>query len=228
MKPVVVAVDGAAGSGKSSVSKGVASTLDLAYLDTGAMYRAMTWWLLQQQVDVSSDQQVGALASRCPIVSGSDPRNPTITVDGVDVSEQIRTPEVTAAVSSVSAVVRVRDLLTELMRSIVAAHVTAGRGIIVEGRDIGTVVLPDADLKVFLTADPAVRAARRAAENNQRGIAASVDQTEAELVKRDHADATRATSPLQQADDAVIVDSSDDDLPTVIGKVANLIRQVQG
>lgn len=228
MKPVVVAVDGAAGSGKSSVSKGVASTLDLAYLDTGAMYRAMTWWLLQQQVDVSSDQQVGALAPSCPIVSGSDPRNPTITVDGVDVSEQIRTPEVTAAVSSVSAVVRVRDILTELMRSIVAAHVTAGRGIIVEGRDIGTVVLPDADLKVFLTADPAVRAARRAAENNQRGIAASVDQTEAELVKRDHTDATRATSPLQQADDAVVVDSSDDDLPTVIGKVANLIRQVQG
>lgn len=153
---VIVAIDGPSGTGKSSTSKAVAAQLGLSYLDTGAQYRAITWWMLNNGIDVQDATEVATAAAKPVIVSGTDPAAPTITVDGEDASAPIRTQEVTSKVSAVSAVPEVRTRITELQRSIAAA---AGRGIVVEGRDIGTTVLPDADLKIFLTASPEARAA---------------------------------------------------------------------
>ncbi|NEE24670.1 (d)CMP kinase, partial [Streptomyces sp. SID7982] len=140
---VIVAIDGPSGTGKSSTSKAVAAALGLSYLDTGAQYRAITWWMLTNGIDVSNPEEIATAAAKPVIVSGTDPAAPTITVDGEDASGPIRTQEVTSKVSAVSAVPEVRTLITALQRSIAAA---ATGGIVVEGRDIGTTVLPDADL----------------------------------------------------------------------------------
>ncbi|MFE4061775.1 (d)CMP kinase, partial [Streptomyces sp. NPDC059096] len=153
---VIVAIDGPSGTGKSSTSKAVAAQLGLSYLDTGAQYRAMTWWMISNGVDVEDAAAVATAATKPVLASGTDPAAPTITVDGVDAAGPIRTQEVTARVSAVSAVPEVRALITGLQREIAAA---ARLGIVVEGRDIGTTVLPDADVKIFLTASPEARAA---------------------------------------------------------------------
>lgn len=223
MSAFAVAVDGPAGSGKSSVCRGTAARLGLRYLDTGAMYRAMTWAMLDAGVDVDDAAAVTSAASHVVLVSGTDPSSPTISVNGVDVSEPIRSAAVTAAVSAVSAVPEVRKLLVDLQRAEVAA---AGEtGIVVEGRDIGTVVLPDAPVKIFLTADPAVRALRRAKEDSERTQAdVSVEATQQALVARDAKDSSRATSPLTQAVDAIEVDTTELNLEQVITEV---ISQVQ-
>lgn len=214
--PVIVAVDGPSGSGKSSVSKGVAQRLGFAYLDTGAMYRAVTWWGLDAGV---APQDVPGRLAEVEIVSGTDPLGPTITVNGVDVSEAIRTPEVTAAVSSYSAVPAVRAALVDLQRRAAVVDLIA------EGRDLGTVVFPDATLKVYLTADVEARAARRALENAERGHDDDVDATGASLAARDAADSSRTVSPLLAADDAVHVDATFMTLPEVIDHVTTLIKE---
>ena len=218
--PIVIAIDGPSGSGKSSTSRGVATALGYDYLDTGAMYRAMTWALLQRGVDVADAAKVAEEATSVSIVSGVDPQDPTITADGTDVSAPIRTDEVTTAVSPVSAVARVRELLVQAQRQTIGASTSAGRGIVVEGRDIGTVVAPDAPLKVYLVADPAARAARRAAELG--GVDATA--TQESLARRDQIDSTRAASPLTQADDAVIVDGTHLTLDEVIEHIVGLAR----
>ncbi|RKN03997.1 (d)CMP kinase [Streptomyces radicis] len=218
--PVIVAIDGPSGTGKSSTSKAVAERTGFGYLDTGAQYRAMTWWMLGNGVDIADPAAVAAVADKPVIVSGTDPMAPTITVDGTDVSLPIRGRAVTEAVSAVSAVPEVRALITELQRSI-AAHAEAG--IVVEGRDIGTTVLPGADVKIFLTASPAVRAARRSAELTGQE-AAGVAATQAALARRDAADSGRKASPLAKADDAVEVDTSELTLPQVIECVVTLIE----
>lgn len=223
MSAITVAVDGSAGSGKSSVSRGVAVAEGMRYLDTGAMYRAATLWMLRHGVDVNDAAAVARHAKDPDIRPTTDPTSPGIWLDGDDVAEAIRTPEVTAAVSAVSAVPEVRAVMVDCQRHEVAAAVGAGEGIIVEGRDIGTVVLPDADLKVFLTADQEVRAARRAAEDQARGHGADVADTAAALRRRDAADSQRVVSPLAMASDAVEVDATYDDLPTVIDRVRVLV-----
>ncbi len=164
-------MDGPSGSGKSSTSRGVADRLGLRYLDTGAQFRAMTVWMLRHGVDVHDPEAVAAHADQPRIVSGTDPLAPTITVDGEDVAVAIRSAETTAAVSPVSTVPAVRRRLLELQRAIIAEALGEG-GIVVEGRDIGSVVWPDADVKLYLTADPAARAARRTAENGSVSVAA--------------------------------------------------------
>ncbi len=219
----VVAVDGPSGAGKSSVSRGVATALGLRYLDTGSTYRALTWWLLARGVDVQDAARVAEHAAIPAIVAGTDPAHPTITVDGVDVAGPIRSAEVTAAVSAVSAVPAVRRRLVGLQQAVVAAARAGGSGIVVEGRDIGTVVLPQADLKVYLVADAAVRARRRAAQEGRAADAASADTLDA-LARRDALDSRRATSPLRAADDAVVVDASAATLEQVIGTVVSLVR----
>jgi len=221
--PVIVAIDGPSGTGKSSTSKAVAAKLGLSYLDTGAQYRAATWWMLSNGIDVSDPDQIAAAAGKPVIVSGTNPSAPTITVDGTDASGPIRTQRVTSAVSAVSAVPQVRNRITGLQRSIATE---AARGIVVEGRDIGTTVLPDADLKVFLTASPEVRAARRSGELSGKE-AASLAATREALVKRDAADSGRRTSPLQKADDAVEVDTTELTLEQVIECVVTLIEDKQ-
>ena len=220
---VVVAIDGPSGSGKSSTSRGVATRLGLRYLDTGAMYRAITWWMLQQGVPVDDPAAVAARASEPVIDSGTDPAGPTITVDGRDVAAAIRTPEVTGAVSAVSAVPEVRARLLDLQRDVIGAATVTG-GIVVEGRDIGSVVAPDADVKVYLTADAAARAARRAAEEGGSDVSA----TESSLLARDKIDSTRTASPLTMAEGAVHVDTTPYTLDEVVDLIARLVEDLVG
>jgi len=215
---VIVAIDGPSGTGKSSTSKAVAAQLGLSYLDTGAQYRAITWWMVSNGIDITDPSEIAAAAGKPEIVSGTDPGAPTITVDGTDVAGPIRTDEVTSKVSAVSAVPEVRARITELQRSIAAG---AQNGIVVEGRDIGTTVLPGADLKVFLTASAEARAARRSGELK----GADINATREALVKRDAADSSRKTSPLAKADDAVEVDTSDLTLQQVIECVVTLVEE---
>ncbi|MFV8183133.1 MULTISPECIES: (d)CMP kinase [unclassified Streptomyces] len=217
-QPVIVAIDGPAGTGKSSTSKAVAAQLGLSYLDTGAQYRAITWWMVNNGIDIDDPSAIAAVAGKPEIVSGTDPADPTITVDGVDVAGPIRTQEVSAKVSAVSAVPEVRSRITELQRSVAAA---AKAGIVVEGRDIGTTVLPDADLKVFLTASAEARAARRSGELK----GSDVNATREALIKRDAADSGRKTSPLAKADDAVEVDTTELTLTQVIECVVTLVEE---
>lgn len=221
---VIVAIDGPSGTGKSSTSKAVAAQLGLSYLDTGAQYRAITWWMLSNDIDVNDAAEVAAASGKPTLVSGTEPLAPTITADGADASGPIRTPEVTAAVSAVSAVPEVRTRITELQRSIAAS---AGGGIVVEGRDIGTTVLPDADLKVFLTASAEARAARRSGElkTAEGGATADLAATQQALAQRDKADSSRKASPLKKADDAVEVDTTELNLDQVIECVVTLIEK---
>jgi CMP/dCMP kinase len=214
---LVIAVDGTSGSGKSSTSRGVAERLGLRYLDTGAMFRAMTWWLLREGIDVRDVAAVAAAARRPRIESGTDPLAPTITVDGVDVSVEIRGEDVTAAVSPVSAVPEVRARLLELQRGVIGDG-----GIVVEGRDIGSVVWPQAEVKVYLSADPDARAARRAAEEGGSDLAL----TQESLLERDRIDSGRATAPLTMADGAVHVDSTHLTLVEVIESIVALAVRV--
>ncbi|MEU7577383.1 (d)CMP kinase [Streptomyces sp. NPDC041068] len=215
---VIVAIDGPSGTGKSSTSKAVAAQLGLSYLDTGAQYRAITWWMVHNGIDLTDPGAIAAAAGKPEIVSGTDPSAPTITVDGTDVAGPIRTTDVTSKVSAVSAVPEVRTRITELQRSIAES---AEKGIVVEGRDIGTTVLPDADLKVFLTASPEARAARRSGELK----GADVKATQEALVKRDQADSSRKTSPLAKAGDAVEVDTTELTLQQVIECVVTLVEE---
>ncbi|MFI0901417.1 (d)CMP kinase [Streptomyces sp. NPDC020983] len=217
--PVIVAIDGPSGTGKSSTSRAVAVKLGLSYLDTGAQYRAVTWWMLSNGVDVNDPAAVADASGKPVIVSGTDPLDPRITVDGADASVPIRSPEVTAAVSAVSAVPEVRARMVEYQRTAAAA---AAAGIVVEGRDIGTTVLPDATAKIFLTASAEVRAARRSGE--LKG-AVSVAATQEALVRRDAADSGRKTSPLAKAADAIEVDTSDLTLDEVVDRVVALVGE---
>ncbi|TNC31304.1 (d)CMP kinase [Mumia zhuanghuii] len=217
MPPAVIALDGPSGSGKSSTARGVATRLGLAYLDTGAMYRAMTWAVLERGVDVEDAAAVAAAAADVVIVSGTDPQAPTIEADGVDVSGPIRSQRVTDAVSQVSRVPEVRQRLVDLQRDIIAAS----DGIVLEGRDIGTVVAPDAPLKLYLVADTAARAARRAAEEG-RSEAAHVEATAASLQRRDAIDSSRTASPLAKAADALELDTTHLTLDEVVDEVVRL------
>jgi CMP/dCMP kinase len=223
---VVVAMDGPSGSGKSSTSRGVATRLGLRYLDTGAMFRALTWWMLEHGVDVDDAAAVAAHVDRPVLVSGTDPQAPTITVDGTDVAGPIRGDRVTSAVSAVSTVPEVRQRLLREQRDII------GDGdIVVEGRDIGTVVAPHAPVKVFLTADPGARAARRSSELSQvSGVsgrqAADVAATEQDLLRRDRIDSGRANAPLTMAADAHHIDTTPYSLEEVVDQVVALVERV--
>ncbi|WP_244927908.1 (d)CMP kinase [Nocardioides sp. W7] len=218
---LVIAIDGPSGSGKSSTSRGVAARLGLRYLDTGAMFRAVTWWMLRAGVDVHDPAAVAARVPELALKSGTDPLAPTIEVAGEDVAVAIRSEAVNAAVSPVSAVPEVRAWLLDLQRAVIAEEAALG-GIVVEGRDIGSVVAPDAQVKVYLTADPAARARRRAAEEGGSDVSA----TEQSLLARDAIDSGRATAPLVMADGAAHLDTTHHTLDEVIDQVAALVDRV--
>ncbi|RYE76656.1 MAG: (d)CMP kinase, partial [Myxococcales bacterium] len=205
-------MDGPSGSGKSSTARGVADRLGLRYLDTGAQFRAVTIWLLDEGVDVDDPAAVTEKIAEARIESGTDPLNPTITADGRDVAEDIRSERATASVSAVASVPAVRAHLLDLQRAIIGDG-----GIVVEGRDIGSVVAPDADLKLYLTADPGARAARRTAENGAGDVAA----TEADLLRRDRIDSSRATAPLTVPEGALHIDTTPWTLEEVIAQVVD-------
>jgi cytidylate kinase len=209
----VVAVDGPSGSGKSTVSRRLAVALDAAFLDTGAMYRAVTWAVLRAGVDLDDTDGIVKVAADVELESGTNPDDPYIRADGVAVDGPIRGPEVTRAVSAVAAVPGVRRLLVARQREIIAA---ADR-IVVEGRDIGSVVAPDADLKVFLTAAVHERARRRSAQD-----ATDESATAADLARRDRLDSTRVADPLQRAADAVALDTTTMDIDSVVATLREL------
>ena len=218
---IVVAVDGTSGSGKSSTSRGVADRLGLRYLDTGAMYRAMTWWMLHHGVDVHDPAAVAARCAEPLIETGTDPLAPTITVDGEDVARAIREADVNAAVSPVSAVPDVRARLVAMQRTAIE-DARRGAGIVVEGRDIGSVVWPEAPVKVYLSADVTARANRRAAEEG----GSDVGSTEESLLARDRIDSGRAVAPLVMVEGAVHIDTTAYSLDEVITQVVALVEQL--
>jgi cytidylate kinase len=213
---LVIAVDGPSGSGKSSASRGVATALGLRYLDTGAMYRALTWWLASQGADTSDRVTVAKLAAIPVIELSEDPASPWTRVDGRDVSAEIRSREISTRVSVVASVPEVRAHLISLQRGIIAA---AGPGVVAEGRDIGTVVAPAALVKVFLTAASTARAARHAGDQGT-----SVAETEADQDRRDRLDAAQSA----MAADAVLIDSTDLTLAEVIDVITSLARERAG
>lgn len=208
--PVIVAIDGPAGAGKSTVGRAVAVRLGLEYLDTGAMYRAVTFAALRRGIDPSDEDDVAALAGDVEMSVDDS----SVTVDGVDATVEIRGREVTAAVSAVAANPRVRSELVRRQRLWVSAH---GGGV-VEGRDIGSVVFPDATLKLFVTASPRIRAERRVAE-----IGGDVDEVESSIIERDRKDSTRADSPLTETSDAIVVDTTDLSIDEVVELVLGLM-----
>jgi cytidylate kinase len=215
---LVVAVDGPSGSGKSTISRRLANALDARYLDTGAMYRAVTWAVLRDGVEPQDAEAVTAVAGKLRLEVGTDPLEPYTVADGTPVDRQIRGPEVTSAVSAVSAVAAVRALLVGEQQRIIA---DAPR-IVVEGRDIGAVVAPDADLKVYLTASADERARRRSAE-----IGAPQSDTTADLARRDELDSTRAVDPLRRAEDAVVLDTTELGIDEVVARLQRMLEKVR-
>jgi len=208
--PVIVAIDGPAGAGKSTVGRAVAKRLGLEYLDTGAMYRAVTFAALRRGIDPTDEGDVAALAGTIEMAIDDS----AVTVDGVDATVEIRGREVTAAVSAVASNASVRSELVRRQREWVATHA----GGVVEGRDIGSVVFPDATLKLYVTASPRVRAERRVAE-----IGGDVADVEASIIERDRKDSTRSESPLTEVADAVVVDTTEMSVDAVVEHILGLI-----
>lgn len=214
-RPPVVAVDGPAGAGKSTVCREVARRCGLTYLDTGALYRAIGYTALQRGIDPLDDHAMEALCQGLDIeVATAADGTTRVVVDGEDVTTHLRTPEVSLSASRVSARPPVRARLLDLQR-----RAAARGGVIVDGRDIGTVVLPDADLKIFLTASPEERARRRHQELAAKGDPATYEATLADVIARDAADSGRAIAPLKAAADAVTVDTSDTPFEQVVTRL---------
>jgi CMP/dCMP kinase len=219
----VVAMDGPSGTGKSTVSRRFAQAGGAAYLDTGAMYRAVTLAVLRAGLDAAApERDVSAIAQRVQLRSGTDPRAPSIELDGEDVEAEIRGGPVTQLVSAVSAHPSVRRLLVARQRALVTEALEGWGGAVVEGRDIGSVVLPDAPLKVYLTASAEVRAARRAAQDRKAGRPADLGAVLADVRRRDGLDSTRATSPLHAAPDAVVLDTDELSVDAVLATLLAL------
>jgi CMP/dCMP kinase len=220
--PLTIAIDGPSGSGKSSVSKAVASRLGVGYLDTGAMYRALTWWCLEQGLDLDDTDAVAAAARDLPLQIGTDPDSPTVSVGGTDVSEAIRTTRVSTAVSAVATNLEVRAVLQQLQRDLMARTGERRGGVVAEGRDITTVVAPDARVRVLLTASEDARLRRRSAELHGAVDAAAVDATRDQVVRRDRDDSTVSTFH-EAAEGVVLVDTSDLDFEESVEAVLDVV-----
>ncbi|RZS43832.1 cytidylate kinase [Herbihabitans rhizosphaerae] len=218
----VVAMDGPSGTGKSTVARRLASTLGAGYLDTGAMYRAATLSVLRARVDVTDAEMTATVVERMRLEISDEPGVAAVHLDGEDVAVEIRGPEVTTAVSAVSAVPRVRELLCDQQRAIIERVLDDRGGIVVEGRDIGTVVAPDAELKVYLTASPDARARRRA---TQDGRLSTVDAVLADVERRDRLDSSRAAAPLRRADDAIELDTTALDVDGVLAALLSNVDE---
>ena len=220
----VVALDGPSGTGKSTVARRLATQLGARYLDTGAMYRAATVAVLRAGVDPTDADQVRPVVAHAGLTVSTDPQAQLTTLDGDDVSAEIRGQQVTTAVSPVSAVSEVRAQLVAQQRSIIATALAEVGGIVVEGRDIGTVVAPDAALKVYLTADAQARAERRTRQDAAAGRQSTVDATLADVRRRDTYDSTRAVSPAKAADDAVELDTTNLDHAGVLAELLSMVE----
>ncbi|RMH70281.1 MAG: (d)CMP kinase [Gemmatimonadetes bacterium] len=202
-KKPIIAIDGPAGSGKSSTARQVAARLNYIHIDTGAMYRAITLKVLRHQIDVNDAETIGELAHQTDIYQERIDGDVHTFLDGEDVSSLIRTPEISQNVSQVASIPRVRQRLVQFQR-----QMGEKGGIVLEGRDIGTVVFPNAEIKIFMQASIEARAQRRLKDLQADGIEVDLKELEAEIAARDHADSTRQTSPLKQAPDAILLDTT--------------------
>ena len=220
--PLVVAIDGPSGSGKSSVSRAVARALDAAYLDTGAMYRALTWWCLAQGIDVADTEAVAALAPNAPLEVGLDPDDPRIGVGGVDLTQVVRSARVTEAVSAIATNLDVRADMRRRQRALIAAGLAERGAVVAEGRDITTVVAPDAPVRILLTASEDARLARRARQDLGSADAGAVAATRDRVVARDAQDST-VSQFTTAADGVVTIDSSDLEFSQTVAAVLAVV-----
>ncbi len=221
-KGIIIAIDGWSSCGKSTLAKAIAKKLNYAYIDTGAMYRACTYFFLQQQIDLKDEEAVEAALKNIQITFKSIDGINTTFLNGKNVEQEIRSMEVSNLVSPVAELSVVRKFLVEQQQAM-----GQQKSVILDGRDIGTVVFPNAELKIFLTAEPEVRAKRRFEELKQKGIEITLSEVIGNLQERDHIDSTRADSPLKQAEDAHLIDNTYMDLETSINRVLELMDQNQ-
>lgn len=219
----VVAVDGPSGSGKSSVSKQVARALGYGFLDTGAMYRALTWWCLEQGVDLGDPDAVTAAAERFPLGIGTDPDAPDVTVDGTDVATAIREPRISTNVSAVAKILPVREILRVMQRRLINEAAEATGGVVAEGRDITTVVAPEAPVRILLTASEEARLARRSRELHGAADADAVEATRPQVVDRDKADSA-VSEFLVAADGVTTIDTSHLDFDGSVEAVLQVVE----
>lgn len=222
-KGIKIAIDGPAAAGKSTIAKITAEQLGYAYIDTGAMYRALTHKALGLDIHINDGVRLKELLSDTKIVLMPTSDGQSILVDGEDVTEEIRSAEVTQAVSAVAAHNGVRELMVEKQRDLSDEF-----GVVMDGRDIGTDVLPNAELKIFMTASVEERARRRHDENKKRGISSSLDQLQQEISERDRADTEREVSPLRQAEDAVFIDTTSMSIVEVADEISRLAKERLG
>ena len=218
-----IAIDGPAGAGKSTIAKMVAKKLNFIYVDTGAMYRAMALYFLRQGIDKTDENAINAVLDKVEITIRYENGAQQVILNGENVSGLIRTEEVGNMASATSVYKKVREKLVELQKDLAKKA-----DVIMDGRDIGTCVLPDADVKVYLTASSAVRAKRRYNELKEKGTACDLDEIEKDIIERDYRDMHRENSPLKQADDAVLLDSSDMTLKEVVDTITAMIDKKQG
>ena len=216
MKPLIIAIDGPSGAGKGTVARAIATELGYRHVDSGAMYRALGWKALRDGVPLDEEAALAAVAERSRI----DITSTQVTIDDVDVTRAVRTPEIDRAAAAVARLPRVRAVLVDRQRQLGAAG-----AIVMEGRDIGTVVFPAADVKVYLDASPEERARRRASDPAHSGVPAAVSEVATLLTQRDELDRTRTASPLYAAADAVVVDTTGKPVDAVVAEVMAVIRR---
>lgn len=220
-KGINIAIDGPAGAGKSTIAKITAENLRYTYIDTGAMYRAITHKAIQEGISISDGEKLRDLLQQTEITLTPIGNRQAVLVDAIDVSEEIRSEAVTRAVSTVAAHQEVRELMVDKQRMLGEKS-----GVVMDGRDIGTFVLPAAELKIFMTATAEERALRRHNENLKRGIHSSVEQLKNEINERDRADTERTVSPLRQADDAILIDTTAMSIEQVVAKITQLATEI--
>jgi cytidylate kinase len=224
--PVTIAIDGPSGSGKSSVSRAVARSLGVGYLDTGAMYRALTWWCLVQGIDLADADAVADAARRLPLRMGTDPARPGVAVDGRDVGAEIRTTDISSVVSVVATNLEVRAEMRRRQRALMAEIAERTGGVVAEGRDITTVVAPDAVVRILLTASEAARLRRRSAELHGEASDTAIEATRDQVLRRDRDDATVSTFHVA-ADGVVLVDTSDLDFDQSVDAVLEVVAAAE-
>lgn len=220
MKTIKIAIDGPAAAGKSTIAKMTAEKLRYTYIDTGAMYRALTHKALQMNIDINDEESLQELLNSIEITLKPSGNTQLVFIDGSDVTEEIRSREVTSSVSSVATHSKVRELMVNKQRVF-----AEGVGVVMDGRDIGTHVLPNAELKIFMTASVDERASRRHLENEKRGIISSLEQLKNEISERDQADMKRKASPLKMAEDALLIDTTEMSIEEVAEKIKTLAEE---
>jgi len=221
-QPLIIAIDGPSGSGKSTLGRMLARELGLLYIDTGSMYRAVALAVIESSTKETDDVAVGDLAERIDIDLAGDPNSLRVTLDGRNVSDRIRDEDVTNTSSIISTIPAVRRAMVKRQREL------GERGAVMNGRDIGTVVFPAASVKFFLDAAISERAERRLAEEREHNPAATYEQTLADITERDRRDTTRADSPLVAADDAIVIDSTDQSIEEVFHRMTIIVRERRG